>query len=276
MFPYERYYVYKEFYWKMIVQFPDRPEWRRKLGLVLYDMGQRKPDENIDRRTIEYATLESVGLLRGAIWLDPESGVNADLHQKLGSLSERASFFSNYYSEYEDALALRPTDADLQSVLIAKYAEMGRYLDAQRLLDSLNKQGAINFSNRLLLAAYTIRSGDYARAETILREAKDISPFVEPKISELESLLYQRSGQYRKAIDAYGEWTALSGDSASKQYSLARVYALMKDSKNALLHLETAGKLGFPYPRVLEYDPVWKSYRERSAWKALVGQYFSE
>lgn len=72
------------------------------------------------------------------------------------------------------------------------------------------------------------------------------------------------------AINQYKIYLASKPDDANTCYSIARIYAGMKNEKQAFAWLEKSIKLGFNYKFILELDPIMDSMRKTDKWKTLV------
>jgi hypothetical protein len=78
--------------------------------------------------------------------------------------------------------------------------------------------------------------------------------------------LYRRSKNYKKAFEYLVLLESYPTDKSIINYEKARIYALQKNQKKALLWAEKAIDAGFNYGKVLKYDPVWNNVTSRIKW----------
>ena len=81
------------------------------------------------------------------------------------------------------------------------------------------------------------------------------------------------SNNPKGALKFYKDYLALDSNNAGTMYSIARLYAQMKDGEQAWKWLELAMNRGFRYHWVLHFDDTWDSYRKQDRWVALHRRY---
>ncbi len=105
----------------------------------------------------------------------------------------------------------------------------------------------------------------------MLTEARNIHPYRQDEITDLEGRLLLLSNKPLLSISVYKDFLSRHPNQAETMYSIARLYAKTKNSNEAWNWLSKSLKAGFNYFWVLKYDESWNDYRSSPKWTALTG-----
>ncbi len=193
----------------------------------------------------------------------------AEVNNKIGDLYIWQGLPEKAIPYYQQSIETDPLNANIRSKLIQLYANTFQYGKALEQLDSLDHRGEINFPEKLMAAWYYSRSGNFEKADTLLKAAEKIHPFKVKETALLRSKLYLLSGRPKQAIPAFMEqFLQNQGDSAI-MYTISRLYAQTANRTEALQWLQKAIDNGFNFSKVVDADPVWDPYRRSVKWQLL-------
>lgn len=298
-------------YRRMIKRQPERGEWYYKAGTLMVDFYAASPDRfSHDKKfiktdsdeekyqpsrvfyheqqsktytvpgtgetypvkeSVEFPLTEAILYLRKADSLISDMEMLAEISDKIGNcyvwqgLPQRADRY------YQKSVSLQPANANTRSKYVQTSIINFNYGTALEQLDSLFIRKEINYTDQLLRARFCIHAGRFAEAMPMLTEAKNIHPYRQDEITDLEGRLHLLSNQPLLAIPVYKEYLSRHPDQANIMYTLARLYAKTKNSSEAWNWLSKAVKSGFDYYWVLKYDDSWNDYRSSPKWTALTG-----
>ncbi len=114
-------------------------------------------------------------------------------------------------------------------------------------LDYLYDNKKINFPDRLLLAEFSTYAGQFNKAKKILEEAESIYPYMLPEIADLNGRLQLISMNPAKALPYYQDFLATNPNDFSTMYTIAKLYAQMKNEKEAWKWLQLSIEKGFQF-----------------------------
>lgn len=295
-------------YRRIISRHPERGEWPYKAGALMYDVVSGDPEKYPDDRKklvidsdkddyikgsfyeqqnfvsykvpgtgeeymlhqqVPFPITEGILYLRKADSLLAQDEILAEINYKLGDLyvwqglPERADRF------YKKSVTIKPDNANVRTKYINTSIINYNYGIALEQLDSLYSRKEINYPNQLLMAEYCMYAGRFADAASLLKEAREIHPYRQDNITDLNGRLQLLSGKPLPAITYYKEYLANNPGDVNTMYSIAKMYAVAKNSNEAWKWLTQALNKGFNYYWVLKYDESWNSYRSSPRWAQL-------
>jgi len=216
---------------------------------------------------------DGIEFLSKAAGLLTEQETVADINFKIGNIFVWSGSKKQAYAFYAKSIQLEPENAATRLRIIDVCKAIYKNRAALEHLDYLYDNAKINFPDRMLLAEFSIHAGQFAKAKKILTEAESIHPYIVPEIADLNGRLQLLSNQPQQAIPFYQAYlNSIKEDKYFTQYTIARLYAQMKNTKEAWKWLKLAMDNGFGYYWILKYDSVWNSYRNLPQWKQLTGQ----
>ena len=122
------------------------------------------------------------------------------------------------------------------------------------------------------MARYCIHAGRFSDAGRLLKEAQQIHPYKIPEIADLNGRMQLLSKNPKLALPYYQDYLSLNPNDPLVLYTIARLYAQMKNPAEAWKWLKLSIDKGFNYYWVLLYDESWKDLRSQSKWKQLTGK----
>ena len=193
--------------------------------------------------------------------------LTADLNDKLGDLYLWQGVPSYAAIHYQVSVDANPENSGVRIKLIDTYHTTYQFSEAVKNLFYLRDRNEINFEKMMLYADYSMRQSKFLRADSLVRQARNIYPYPHKIILDLEAknLLLQK--QADKAIAAYERLLRTDASNAAAMYSISRMYALKKNNSQTMLWLEKAYQHGFNYKWVLDNDLLMASVRQTTDWK---------
>ena len=298
------------FYKRMTAKFPDDAAWHHKAGLFLYDIVAANPkafpadkkyfppdrdneifvDIDGDKTSVIDSTIALPGInehivpsdsilhplsdgifyLSKADSLAKQNDLLAEINYKLGDLYVWQGLPERATPCYKKSIELKPDDANTRIKLVQAYSAIYLFQNAVAQLDSLKHRGEINFPMQLLLSKYLIHSGEFDKAEILLKEAESIHPFEIDDIADLSGRLKLLSKKPADAVIYYKKYLAVNANDFSTTYTIAKLYAQSGNKTEALKWLENSIQKGFRYSYVLQFDAVWDEYRNNENWKRVI------
>jgi len=221
--------------------------------------------------SIGFPLTEAIKYLKKADSLINDEEMLAEINDKIGNcyvwqgLPQRADRY------YKKSVSLQPSNANTRSKFVHTSIINFNYGIALEQLDSLYSRKEINYSDQLTLARFSIHAGRFAAAAPMLTEARNIHPYRQDEITDLEGRLLLLSNKPLPSISVYKDFLSRHPNQAETMYSIARLYAKTKNSNEAWNWLSKSVKAGFNYFWVLKYDESWNDYRSSPKWTALTG-----
>lgn len=295
--------------YKRIMQLhPERGEWFRKAGSLLYDMVARDTGlYNYDRKEIlpdtreekylgkaryleqqyqeykvpgtgetywmagqvQYPVTEGILYLRKADSLLFLEDELAEINRKAGELYVWHGLPQKAEPFFAKSLSLRPGNANTRLNFIHSTITNFNYGLALSELDTLNRRGQINYNAQVLMARYCIHAGRFDDAANLLKEAREIHPHQPDELTDLDARMHWLAKRPRQAIPLYMELLKKQPKNADAMYTIARAYASLNNSREAWKWLELSLKNGFDYYWVLKMDNSWDGFRSQYRWTAL-------
>lgn len=224
-----------------------------------------------EKDSVSLPLTEALIYLKKADSLIRDEEMLAEINDKIGNcyvwqgLPQRADRY------YKKSISLQPGNANTRNKYVHTSIINYNYGIALEQLDSLYSRKEINYSDQLTLARFSIHAGRFAAANPMLTEARNIHPYRQDEITDLEGRLLLLSNKPLPAIAVYKDYLSRHPNQVETMYSIARLYAKAKNSNEAWNWLSRAIKSGFDYYWVLKYDDSWNSYRSSPKWTALTG-----
>lgn len=213
---------------------------------------------------------DGIAYLSRAAELMAEKETLADIYSKIGNIYVWAGSKKQAYKPYVKSLMLDPRNANTRLNLVDAGAAIYKNRATLEQLNYLYDSSQINFEKRLLFIQMTMYAGQFNKSLQLLDEARSIYPYNLAEFADLYGRLNLLSKKPEMAINQYKIYLASKPDDANTCYSIARIYAGMKNEKQAFAWLEKSIKLGFNYKFILELDPIMDSMRKTDKWKTLV------
>ena len=287
---------------------PERGEWYRKAGSLLYDIVARDPRQyQQDRKEIlpdsreerylnkgEYREQQFLEykvpgtgepfhmygpveypLTEGILYLGMADSLLfleeelAEVNRKAGDLYVWQGLPQKAEPFYGKALSLRPGNANTRLSFINSTISNFNYGRALSELDTMYRSGEINYHAQVLMAGYCIHAGRFNDAAGLLQEARSIHPLQPDELTELEARMNWLAKRPKLAIPLYMALLKQQPGNAAVMYTIAKAYAGMNSSREAWKWLEQSIKNGFNFYWVLKSDPDWGAYRTQARWTAL-------
>ncbi len=282
-FRFESYMALKEFYIKMLHLNPKDGQWSYKLAhLILkpeYNREANAPKVSTDRLVPVEKSFKSETLLstkeriaNGIQLLKESSALGMDgkdlsqIYIQIGQLSVQNEEYEQAKQYFLQAVKLDSNFISAKKLFIENHINTLDYKKSYQWLGELNDANKLSFDEQKLLARYQIYNGEYNSAEKILSKLISKSLKDNQELYQLFELLYRRSKNYKKAFEYLVLLESYPTDKSIINYEKARIYALQKNQKKALLWAEKAIDAGFNYGKVLKYDPVWNNVTSRIKW----------
>lgn len=295
-------------YSRIIQKHPDRGEWFRRAGSLLYDIVARGPGEYPDDRKeilpdtreetyfgktvyreqmqrvykvpgtgepfymyepVEFPITEGIHYLRKADSLLFLEDELAEINRKTGELYVWQGLPQKAEPFFAKALSLRPGNANTRLNFIYSTITNFNYSLALSELDTLYQNGQINYQAQVLMARYSIYKGRFDDASRLLTEAKEIHPQQPDELTDLEARMHWIAKRPRQAISVYQALLNKQPRNADAMYTIARAYGALNNSREAWKWLELSLKNGFNYYWVLKTDSSWDAFRKQPKWTAL-------
>lgn len=215
---------------------------------------------------------DGIEFLSKAADLIIEKETIADINFKIGNIFVWSGSKKQAFAYYDKSIQLIPENAAARLRIIDVCQALYKNRAALENLDYLYANKKINFPDHLLLAEYSIHSGQFDKAKKLLVEAEAIHPYVLPEIADLNGRLQLLSDHPKEALPFYQNYLASDPNDFMVLYTIARLYAKMKNTNEAWKWLKLSIDRGFKYYWVLQMDESWNDYRVQSKWKELTGK----
>jgi len=215
---------------------------------------------------------KGIAFLQKADSLLQDDEAIADVNYKIGDLYVWQGLSEKAWPCYKKSVDLKPDNANTRLKLVDAYVDIYYLQNALEQLDSLNTRHEINFPKQILMAKYCIHSGRFSDASKLLKDAQQIHPYKIPEITDLNGRLQLLSGRPKEALPFYKDYLPSDSSGYLTSYTIARLYAQMKNTAEAWKWLKWSIDKGFNYYWVLKYDEVWESYRQLQQWKNITGK----
>ncbi len=215
---------------------------------------------------------DGIEFLSKAADLLTEQETVADINFKIGNIFVWSGSKKQAFDYYNKSIQLQPENAAARLRIIDVCKATYKNRAALVHLGYLYDNAKINFPNRMLLAEFSIHSGQFAKAKKILTEAESIHPYKLREIADLNGRLQLLSNHPKEALPFYKEYLTDDTKGYLTSYTIARLYAQLKNANDAWKWLKLSIDKGFSYYWVLNYDNVWNDYRKLSKWKDITGK----
>ncbi|HVT84149.1 MAG TPA: caspase family protein [Chitinophagaceae bacterium] len=215
---------------------------------------------------------DAIEFLLKAADLFTETKTVADIYFKVGNVFVWAGSNKQAYPNYAKSIQMDPENAATRLRIIDVCKSIYKNRAALENLDYLYDNKKINFPDRLLLGEFSIYSGQFDKAKKILAEAVSIYPYMLPGIADLNGRLELLSKNPVKALPYYQDFLSSNPDNFSVMYTIAKLYAQMKNEKEAWQWLQLSIDKGFHYYWILKLDTTWDDYRSKNKWKEMTGK----
>ena len=201
--------------------------------------------------------------------LRADDGIHAEINDKVGDMFTWLGLPYQASAHYQVAVDARPDNATLREKLADSYSASYQLRNALAQLDSLLNRGQINFPKQVVMAGYLVHSGKFEKAQQLLTEAEKNHLFPQADVIDLNGRLRLLRNQPEEALNFYLKKLELFPGDCTTMYSIARIYAKMRQKDLAWKWLDKALRAGFEYPYVLKNDPYLENIRNAARWKFL-------
>ena len=214
---------------------------------------------------------DGIEYLQRAAALLSEKETLADIHFKTGNIYLWAGSKKQAFPYFEKSLTLVPDNANARLTLVDIYKALYKNRAAFNQLTFLNDSNQINLPKRILFAQFNIWAGNFDKANESLNKTESYAPYTVLEINNLHGLAAMLADKPKQAIEFYKKSiNAQETDSWFNNYSLARLYASIGNTKDAWKHLQSAIDFGFSYSYVLQNDSYMENLRKTAKWQTLI------
>lgn len=258
------------FYHNMITKFPNNSDWYYRFAdfeyQVICHLSGIIEFKNLYELDSNYSAIGHALALIGRYYLN--EAAQPILNESLSDW-EKDNPSAIHYLELSVQKA--PNIHAVKYDLAAANLKVFRYQKALAVLDSLRKNGGLDFPNRLVLADLLLRSGRFEEAKAHLDKAWDMQPEALHRLPEITGKWHQLHGETENAIGFYEQELPFAEGKAKANlcYTLARLNAQKGKQVAALEWLRQAGVNGFDCPLVMKYDPAMASVKHTIAFVDL-------
>jgi Tfp pilus assembly protein PilF len=221
---------------------------------------------------ITYPRTEGIAYLKKADSLLQDDTIKADINYKIGDLYAWQGIIERSLPYYKKSVDYVPGNANARLRLIDACSLTYHFSDALEQLDSLYQRHEINFPKQVLMAKYCIHAGRFSDALKLLKDAKQIHPYKILEIIDLNGRLQLLSNHPKEALPFYKDYLTNDSTNYLTRYTIARLYAQMKNINEAWKWLKSSIDKGFNYYWVLKYDSAWNDYRNLQQWKDITAK----
>ncbi|MBK8564958.1 MAG: tetratricopeptide repeat protein [Saprospiraceae bacterium] len=261
------------FYNDMVTKYPDNPDWQYRYADFEYKIINHYSGiigfQKLYKLDSNYSAIGHALALIGQYYLNE---------------AERPIFNESLPDwQMDNPIAIHYLELSVQKApkahavkydLVTAYLRVFKYKEAIALLDSLRKNGGLDFPNRLVLADLLLRSGHFDEAKAQLDKAWDIQPEAVPRLPEITGKWQQLHGDLVSAIQFYEQELPFAKGKAKANicYTLARLNGQKGNKEASLEWLRQAADNGFNYPLVMKYDLATDSIKHTVAF----GDYYKQ
>jgi tetratricopeptide (TPR) repeat protein len=212
-------------------------------------------------------------MLKKVVSISIDNDVKADAYAKMGDIYIRAKSDIKALENYENSLNIKEDDIGIRSRAITSADRLYLFKKAFSHLKTLKETGGLGFDDAMLLAEYYMKSGDRDQAVLLSDKISSTHPDLKEEIEEDVIKLYLRFGEFPKAIELINRYIDSDTTDMNLEFMLARAYAGLNKSDEALNHLQNAERLGFDYGFVYKNDVIFHPYRSlNQEWTAIGDQ----
>ncbi len=215
---------------------------------------------------IYYPRYDGINYLKKAATLMANRELLGEIHFKIGNLYIWAGSKKQAYPYFAKSLEFVPGNANTRLKIVDVCTASFKNRAAFEQLGYLCDSSQINFQNRLLFSEFAMYAGQFERSKKVLDEAESINPYQLSEIVDLKGRYFLLSGNADKAISFYKLYLTEVPNDMNTCYTLARLYAIKKDNKEAINWLNKAVGKGFNYLFILKSDPVMQNLRNTTEW----------
>jgi tetratricopeptide (TPR) repeat protein len=129
------------------------------------------------------------------------------------------------------------------------------------LLTTLEQSNSLKYEDAIILAQYYMKAGEKDKSVTLSEKISNMHPFLKKEIEKDVIKLYLRFDEYPKVIELIKQYLENDTTDINLEYMIARAYAGLNKSKEALSHLQNADNLGFNLGFVYKNDVLFDPYR---------------
>ena len=216
--------------------------------------------------SIYYPRYDGIKYLKRAAELISVRELLGEINYKIGNMYIWAGSKKQAYPFLAKSLEFVPDNANTRLQIVDVSASTYRNRVGLEQLSFLYDSSQINFQNRLLFSELAMYAGQFDKSKKVLNEADAINPYPLTEITDLNGRLAFLSGKTKEAIAFYKAIVNEKPGDSYSCYSLARLYAIEKNNKEAMLWLKQAINKGFNYSFILKYDPVMDNLRHKADW----------
>ncbi|MFN8305305.1 MAG: caspase family protein [Ferruginibacter sp.] len=219
---------------------------------------------------VKYPRHDGIRYLKQAAELISEKETLVSINYKIAELYVWAGSKKMALPYFERSLDLDTLNVNTRVKIVEMSTAVYKNRKALEQLRYLYNNNQISFASRLQLARFSIYAGQFDRSRKIIDDAESINPYPLPEIAELNGQFNALAGNPEKAIAFYKSFQLYNPGDAGICYTLARLYAGIKNKEEALRWLQKAIDMGFNYVSVLQNDPLMAWLRGTDRWSSVV------
>lgn len=190
---------------------------------------------------------EAINDYNRAIAINPYVEAFYDNRAKLKIL---ASDYKGAINDISQAILLNPSNDTLREHRVDYYINVQEFDQALHELDTLLQHGYDQYNSLLKKAYIAYEAKDLNAAETFVQAALSTQTYDAPNAHDLLGLIYTKSQQFDKAIDAYNLAIKQKPDFAIAYYNRGLTYRLIHNEKKAIKDLDKAVSLAKNNPNI--------------------------
>jgi protein O-mannosyl-transferase len=195
-------------------------------------------------------------------WLAPVRGDAVSARVLIGRALAQQERYADAAVEFEQALALAPSDAETRRLFAMALFRAGRYeRSIPQLEESLRLRQSDEEALRSLAVAY-VATGRMSEAVVAFRRAVDAEPANGLTRRHLANALYD-TGRFDEAIDHASEAVRLRPDDADARDLLGRLYGVQGRFNEAVTQFERALELDPAHPEAQQHLERVRGYGRR-------------
>ncbi len=248
--------------------------------------------EKVQIKMLVYDPLkQALEYLQQSVKLSGEVSPRATILEPLAGLNNWIGNSETSIQQYKALLKLTPGNGPARNKLIARLVGNCEFPDACEQLSLANQLGQIIPKQLLLLAEYKMLGNNFREATETLKIFMPQSDAEKFEVMALHAKINWLNGHPATALayllDSFPVIKVNTKEdnvdfniNADKQkmivfrlYSIARMYALLKNNDKAFMYLKQSLDAGLNYKYVLDIDAVWAAVRNTQKWNDLIKNY---
>lgn len=231
---------------------------------------------------------ESLDWLQQSVKLSGDEQPRREITEAIADLDSWTGNSADAIKSYKALVDADPGNASLRNKLLNYLLAIPELPGAYEQLDSLYQRNQIRLQQINDLAMYHMLSGKLVEAKSTLKSYHADTDAEKYQTMSLYAKINWLMGQPKIALaylqdslpvnkinekDDDETKANIKSQQDFRLYSMARMYALLKNNEKAFNALQVALDSGFNFKYVLDNDTLWTELRSSEKWKALMQQH---